>query len=101
MIRLAMPEAGIAWPIIDLTEPMTGVVPCSRGPPKKRASVSSSVTSPAVVPVPCASTRPMSSREMPACPQAFSSASSWPVAEGATRLLLRPSLDEPLPSMTA
>ena len=54
-----MPAAGMVWPIIDFTEPITAVLPA--GPPNTSASVVSSAASPAGVAVPCASSRPTES----------------------------------------
>ena len=62
----AMPAAGIAWPIIDLTEPRPHQgSPSARGP-NTRVRAWTSVASPTGVPVPCASTRPTLRGETPA-----------------------------------
>ena len=59
LIRPAMPAAGMVWPIIDFTEPMTASCPCAA--PNTSATVVSSAASPAGVAVPCASSSPMES----------------------------------------
>jgi hypothetical protein len=96
----ATPAAGIVWPIIDLTEPSTARRPSPAGP-NTCASVASSAPSPAGVPVPCASTRPTVAGSSRAASHARRSASTCPSIAGVMRLAERPSLDTPVPRITA
>ena len=101
LIRPATPAAAIACPIIDLTVPRpTG------GPqvPNTRRSVASSASSPAGVPVPCASTSPSapgSAGSRPASRHARSTARTCPSTSGLMTPAARPSLDDPAPRITA
>jgi hypothetical protein len=101
----AIPAAGIACPIIDLTVPShSGGRPPGGSAPKTRRSVASSASSPAGVPVPCASTSPAapgSDGSSPASRQARSTASAWPSTSGLMIPPARPSLEEPTPRITA
>ncbi len=101
LARPAAPAAGMAWPIIDLIEPSPArVMPASAGPKTSR-SVASSAESPAGVAVPCASTSPTVAGSRPETSHARRNASTWPWACGLMRLVARPSLDTPVPRMTA
>jgi len=101
----AIPAAGMVWPIIDLTDPITAGArpPAGRGP-KTWAIVASSAASPVGVAVPCASSMPSASAAIgssPASAQARRTAITWPVLSGLNRLAARPSLEVPVPRMTA
>jgi len=95
-----MPAAGMVWPIIDFTDPMTAWRP---GPNTAR-SVASSAASPAGVAVPCASTSPTESGaagSSPAAAHAQRTARTWPALAGCIRLTPPPSLATPVPRITA
>ena len=104
LISPAMPAAGMAWPMLDFTVPRPTSSPPRARPPKARATVSSSVWSPAGVAVPWASSRPRASAAVgsrAASVHACSTASSCPAERGLMRLEARPSLATPVPRMTA
>src|SRR5581483_5321116 len=101
LITPASPAAHLVWPIWDFTEPIAqfpGVAPLSVN---TAVSVASSARSPTTVPVPCASISPTSAGEIPAIAYARSSARRWPAGRGAVRPSERPSLDPPIPLITA
>ncbi|CAM5319100.1 hypothetical protein SHIRM173S_02297 [Streptomyces hirsutus] len=98
--RLAMPAAMVVWPTLPLTEP---IAQDADAPPARRnASVSAltSIGSPSGVPVPCASTRPISSGVTPARRHTRVSRSACARPLGAAMPLLRPSPLAPLARMT-
>ncbi len=103
MIIPAIPAAGIAWPIIDLTDPRPAHGDPSGGP-NTLSSVASSAASPFGVAVPCASTSPIDPRSRGSSParcQARSSDRTWLSGLGFITLDARPSLETPEPRMTA
>ena len=100
LIKPATPAAGMAWPIIDFTEPSPGAGPLA-GPPKNCASAASSTASPVGVAVPWASISPTVAGSQPASRHAWSSAASWPASRGRIGLDSLPSLVTPVPRMTA
>ena len=99
--RPATPAVAFVWPIIDFTEPMAAL---SGGAPASSSiveSASASVRSPTTVPVPWASNRPTVVGEMPAFAYARLRASIWPSGRGAVSPFARPSLEPPMPWITA
>ncbi len=67
LIKPVTPAAALVWPIIDFTEPTTQLSGAAPSPLKTSVSAAISVSSPATVPVPCASTNPMLEAGKPAC----------------------------------
>ena len=68
--RPAAPAAAFVWPICDFTEPSAHHWPRASAPstaPKIARSPPNSAASPAIVPVPCASTSSTVSGPKPAC----------------------------------
>ncbi len=91
LISPAAPAAAWVWPMFDLTEPSHTGRPSGRSFPYVAASAWTSMGSPSVVPVPCASTRSTCAGDSRA------SASAWRMTRccagplGAVRPLLAPS----------
>ena len=87
--------------MFDFTDP-SGMEWTGRpAPPKASMSPSTSTTSPTFVDVPCPSTREQVAGSSPATAQPFFSAKRWPTGFGAVIPLPRPSLEAPMPRMTA
>ncbi len=86
----AMPAAASRWPMFVFTEPTRSRAPPLRWP-SARTSASISIGSPSAVPVPCASTRPMSAAVRPASASAASTREIWASTFGAVNPDERPS----------
>jgi hypothetical protein len=102
LISPAIPEAGMAWPMLDFTDPSpTGGAGASPSASNTRRRVAISTLSPARVAEPWASISPTVVGSSPAACQARSMASAWPLLAGLISVAARPSLDTPVPRMTA
>jgi hypothetical protein len=101
LISPAAPAAGMAWPIIDFTDPSPARGRPAWAGPNTVRRVSSSVRSPTGVAVPWASTKPTAEGSRPLARHAASTASTWPSGRGLMRLASRPSLATPVPRITA
>ena len=100
LIKEAIPAAALAWPIWLLTLPKP-IVPGLAYGAKMSYKALSSTASPTRVPVPCASTRPMSPGVYSTCSKAFSTAIFCPLGLGAVMPLPFPSEEAPTARMTA
>ncbi len=96
----AIPAAVVVWPMLAFTEPRA-VKPGPSGPPSTWLSALTSIGSPRLVAVPCASTYPMSPASTPALRCTARSSSACEVALGAVMPLVRPSPLTPLALITA
>ena len=98
----AAPAAALVCPICDFTVPMAhhwrSLRPVSSNAWRRP---SNSAASPALVPVPWASTSSTVDAGNPACSYARRRALAWPSGTGAYTDLLRPSDDAPTPLSTA
>jgi hypothetical protein len=64
--ELHLPEAASKWPTFDFTEPRKRGFRAVRSSPNTLCNAVASIGSPTFVPVPCASTYPVSLGSMPA-----------------------------------
>ncbi len=98
----AMPLAGMAWPMLDFTEPSpTGGSSAPSSCSKTCRRVAISTLSPARVAEPCASISPTLAGSSSAACQARSMASTCPLLAGLMSVPARPSLDTPVPRIVA
>ncbi len=100
LINAAIPAAALAWPIWLLTLPKPMLPGLAYGP-NSSVRASNSTASPTRVPVPCASTRPISTGVYSTCSKAFSTAIFCPLGLGAVIPLPFPSEDAPTARITA
>ena len=87
--------------MLDLTEPSATPRTGAPAAPNTAVRLSSSVASPTRVEVPCASMAETVAGSTPACSQARCTARRWPIGLGAVMPLPLPSLEPPMPRMTA
>jgi hypothetical protein len=97
----AAPAAPFKCPMFDLTEPSGTERGARPDRPKTASRLSTSITSPTRVEVPCPSINPTVPGARPAFSQARSTAMRWPAGLGAVIPLPRPSLAPPTPRITA
>ena len=97
----AAPAAALRCPMFDLTDPSAMLCVGAPAAPNTSVRLCSSVASPTRVDVPCASTEVTVAGSSPAMSQARWTASRWPIGFGAVMPLPLPSLEPPMPRMTA
>jgi hypothetical protein len=101
LMKAATPAAASWCPRLALTAPSTSFWSGRRPSASTERSASTSIGSPIGVPVPWASTKPISRPETPAAASARRIMSAWARPFGAVMVLVRPSWATAEPRMTA